>query len=97
MSIRFPSIPSQMNKLEQKVLNYLNQRGFDITKDTLNYRGVQDNFELPDGTVKKVHSFSFMVSAEDEFENMIYYIFIDAETNRLELLLTPHYCEKIIE
>lgn len=87
----------QMNKLEQKVLNYLNQRGFDITKDTLNYRGMRDNFELPDGTVKTVHSFSFIVSAGDEFENMIYYIFIDADTNRLELLLTPHYGEKIIE
>lgn len=97
MSIRFPSIPYQMKQLEQKVLNYLNQRGFEIIEDTLNYRGVRDNFELPDGTVKTIHSFSFMVSAGDEFENMIYYIFIDADTNRLELLLTPHYGEKIIE
>ena len=86
-----------MKELEQKVLSYINKRGFNIKKDSLNYRGIRDNFELPDHNIKSVHSFSFLVSAGEEFEDMIYYIFIDVDTNRLELLLTPHFGERIIE
>lgn len=86
-----------MKNLEEKVINYIKKRELNMIQDSLNYRGIRENFELIDGTIKRVHSYSFLVSAGEEFEDRIFYIFADTDTNRLELLLTPHFGERIIE
>ncbi len=86
-----------MKELEEKVRAYVTRRGYKPQNDKIVYCGIRHELELPDGTKKDLHQFSFLISAGEGYEIRPWYIFADESTKRIVMLLTPHFFEMIEE
>ena len=84
-----------MKKLEEKVKRYLEERGATVLEDSISYGGFRKGKKLFDGEIKNVHIMDFQLVSENTFEDQICYIYVDAETDRLMYLVTPHFFERI--
>ena len=81
--------------LEDKVIVYLKRNKIAFVPNSVSYRGLRKDFKLITGEMKDMHSIAFAMPSE--VEDLLCYIYADAQTNRLEYLITPHILEHINE
>ncbi len=86
-------------RLEKKVRDYLIKGGNNFIDNSIFYSHFKkDAKRSRNGTAKPMHIVSFEVLIySDSKETQICSIWIDAATERLEFLLTPHILEDINE
>ena len=80
-----------MNKQEilQKIQEVIDRKKINYIKDSLKYLKYEKNGLVRDGTKKDLHLFSYYLNVESD--NLILHtIFVDAKTNDLMYIITPH-------
>ena len=82
-------------KLVEKAIKYLQRNGSNFNENSIAYRGIMKDVELPDGTKKDMHVIGYQVWFGEEAK--LCYINADARTDLLELHIMPHYFEEIVD
>ena len=86
---------SEMKELIDKVNKYLEETGSKPLGGTVAYSGLRKEMKLMDGEKKDLHCFRYFVSVGKGLDDQLCYIYVDAKTNELEFLITPHIYERI--
>ncbi|GAB0155003.1 hypothetical protein CHRYSEOSP005_02630 [Chryseobacterium sp. Alg-005] len=85
-------------ELEKKLKNYLDKKEKVYYSDSVNYVSLR-NVKQPNGTFKKMHIVSYMVSINDQQydSNAFYSAAFDEKTLKLEFIIGPQSLERIEE
>ncbi|MFT6923202.1 MAG: hypothetical protein ACJA1C_002212 [Crocinitomicaceae bacterium] len=84
-----------MKILEEKVLEYLKKRGTIVVKKKVKYGGIEKDLKSRNGDKSDKHLFAFLIPSEGE--DLLCFIHVDVETEKLERFIPPHFTEWIVE
>jgi hypothetical protein len=77
-------------RLEDKVEKWLTIKGFNVLENSIKYRQVVKDKQLPRGATKPMHIVVFQCWVVKDESTELCCIYVDVATEKVALLVTPH-------